>query len=412
MIGIDILKISRVESLLEKKRFFEKFFTESEQNYIIKKNKNIQTIAGLVSAKEAVSKAFGVGLSGELGLLDIEILHDGKNSPYINTSNKKIKKLMKDKNINSIDISITHDGEYTITICKLNILEGKAMINKDYDMSSYYIPKRKDDSNKYDYGKILIVGGSKGMTGSIMLASRAALRTGAGMVYVLAPSCVSDICEIKSTEQIILDIKDKGTKEFGEFDREELLNIIPSMSVIAIGPGLGRGKYAKDILEIILNNFDGPIVVDADAINLISEFEDLLNSNIYLTPHTGEFAKLSGYTLNEINYDKVQAVYNYLDKHDVNILLKGKNSIVTNSDICSMNYSGNNGMATAGSGDVLTGVIAALLARTNNFDMFRTAVFLHGLAGDMAREKYGENSLIASDIIEFLPMAIGEIYDN
>lgn len=410
MIGIDILKLSRVESLLKKERFLDKFFTENEKKYIHDRNFSLNTIAGLIATKESVSKAFGVGISKELGLLDIEVLHDKKNAPFINVNNEKIKKIIYEQNIKSINISITHDGEYAISICELESKnkEKELKVNKN----KFSLPIRKKDSHKYDYGKILIIGGSKGMTGSVVLASKAALRSGAGMVYILVPKCIRNIVESKTLEQIVLDLNDEGLKEFGQFEREDLLNIIHTMSCIAIGPGIGKGIYAKNILEIVLNNFDGPIIVDADAISMMTEFEDLMNKNIYLTPHTKEFSDLSEFTVNEINYDRMMAVCNYLDRNDVNILLKGHNSIVANNEEYYINETGNNGMATAGSGDVLTGIASAFLALDNNFELFKTAVFVHGLAGDLASNCYGKTSMIASDIIEFLPKAIGEINDK
>lgn len=402
MIGIDIFKIERVNKLKQRERFVSKFFTETEKKYLESKNFSNHSVAGLIATKEAVSKAFGVGISEELGLLDIEILHNEKNAPYINTNLQKIKNLMSTKNIKSVNINISHDGDYAISICKLLEYENYTEIDS-------LLPERRDDFNKYNYGKVLIIGGSKGMSGSIYLASEGALRAGAGLVYTLVPECISDILENKTKEQIVLSLNDNGEREFGEFNREDLLNIIQSKSVIAIGPGMGKSKYAKEILEIVLYNFDGPIVIDADAIDIISNNTELLRENVYLTPHTMEFSRLSGYTVNEINYDREGFVHNFLDRYDVNILLKGKNSIVANRENFYVNETGNNGMSTAGSGDVLTGVLAAFLARENSFDMFKLACFVHGLSGDLAAKRYGKTSLIARDIVRFLPYAIGEL---
>ncbi|MDO4604512.1 MAG: ADP/ATP-dependent (S)-NAD(P)H-hydrate dehydratase, partial [Helcococcus sp.] len=122
-----------------------------------------------------------------------------------------------------------------------------------------------------------------------------------------------------------------------------------------------------------------------------------------------EFSRLSNYTLNEIEYDRIGSVKNYLDRYDVNLILKGKDSIVANKTEAFVNPTGNSGMATAGSGDVLTGIVAALLARENSFEMFKIACYAHGLAGDYAAKKYGKTSMLARDIIEHLPIAFGEI---
>ncbi|WP_282925787.1 NAD(P)H-hydrate dehydratase [Helcococcus kunzii] len=402
MIGIDIFKIDRVNKLKQKERFINRFFTSNEIEYLKSRHLSSHSIAGLFATKEAVTKAFGVGISEELGLSDIEVLHDEKNAPYINTELNKIKILMEKKNIKNINVNISHDGDYAIAICKLSEEENKTGVDS-------MLPQRIDDSNKYTYGKILIIGGSKGMSGSVFLASEAALRAGAGIVYTLVPECLTEILENKTTEQIVISLNDDGDKEFGNFKREDLLNIIQNKSVIAIGPGMGHSEHVKEILEIVLYNFDGPIVIDADAIDIIADNHELIRENIYLTPHAMEFSRLSGYTLNEINYDREGFVHNFIDRYDVNLLLKGKNSIIANKEQFYINETGNNGMSTSGSGDVLTGIISAFLARENSFDMFKLACFVHGLSGDLAAKRYGKTSLIARDIINFLPYAIGEL---
>ncbi|MFL8969421.1 NAD(P)H-hydrate dehydratase [Helcococcus kunzii] len=402
MIGIDIFKIDRVNKLKQKERFIKRFFTSNEIEYLKSRHLSSHSIAGLFATKEAVTKAFGVGISEELGLSDIEVLHDEKNAPYINTELNKIKILMENKNIKNINVNISHDGDYAIAICKLSEEENKTGVDS-------MLPQRIDDSNKYTYGKILIIGGSKGMSGSVFLASEAALRAGAGIVYTLVPECLTEILENKTTEQIVISLNDDGDKEFGNFKREDLLNIIQNKSVIAIGPGMGHSEHVKEILEIVLYNFDGPIVIDADAIDIIADNHELIRENIYLTPHAMEFSRLSGYTLNEINYDREGFVHNFIDRYDVNLLLKGKNSIIANKEQFYINETGNNGMSTSGSGDVLTGIISAFLARENSFDMFKLACFVHGLSGDLAAKRYGKTSLIARDIINFLPYAIGEL---
>ncbi|MFM1524131.1 MULTISPECIES: NAD(P)H-hydrate dehydratase [Helcococcus] len=402
MIGIDIFKIKRVEKLLTRERFLDKFFTDAEKKYLESRNLNKNSIAGIIAAKEAVTKAFGVGIFEELGLLDVEILHNEKNAPYVNIEKDKIKLLMDKENIQSINITISHDGDYAIAVCKLLEIQHNKFSNS-------MLPERKEDSNKYDFGKILIIGGSRGMVGSVYLASEAALRSGAGLVYALVPECVADTLECKTTEQIILTLDDNGKSNFGNFRREDLLNAIQNKSVVAIGPGMGVSENSRRILEIVLNNFDGPVVVDADAINILAKYPELIKDNIYITPHEMEFSRISGYSLNEILYDREGFIHNFLDRYDLNILLKGKNSIVADRNQIYINQTGNSGMSTAGSGDVLTGVVAAFLARENSIEMFKLACFIHGMAGDLASKRFGKTGLIARHIIEYLPYAIGEI---
>ena len=409
MLGVDIVEVSRIERLSERDRFLTRIFTDVEIEYLESKSFNAHTIAGMLAAKEAVSKAFKTGISKELVFKSIEILHNADGSPYVNELNNDIQPLLKDKNAKAIEINISHDGNYAVAVAKL-VFDKKE--HKEYKEFSSKLLKRSNNSNKYDYGRVMIIGGSKGMTGSIMLAGNAALRSGAGMVYLLVPQVISSLVEAKTCEEIVLSMNDDGDKHFGNFKRDDLLELIQDKSVIAIGPGLGTGDHAKKILEIVINNFDGPILVDADAINQLAKNPDLIKDNIYITPHNMEFSRLSSFTLNEIEYNREESVKYFLDKYHVNIVLKGNKSIIANDKNYYVNTTGNPGMATAGSGDVLTGIIAALLARHDNFNMFKLAVFVHGLAGDMAADKYGQTSLRASDIIEFLPQAFGEINED
>lgn len=401
MIGIDIVNIKRIENLLEKKNFLDRFFTENEQEYLESRHFRHESIAGLIAAKESVAKAFQVGIGKELSFTDIEILHDENNAPYVNAESSKVYKIMKEKSITKVNVNISHDGDYATAVCNLNKID-------DFGFTEKLLPKRDENSNKYDFGKVLIIGGSKGMTGSVVLSSEAALRSGAGLVYLLVPDSLTEIVEIKTTEQIILSIHDEGYGEFGRFNREELLNVIQNKTVVAIGPGLGVSEHTKEIVEIVLNNFEGPVVLDADAINILALYPELMRENLYLTPHVMEFSRLSNYTLNEIEYDRIGSVKNYIDRFDINLILKGKDSIVANRFETFINPTGNSGMATAGSGDVLTGIVAALLAKENSFEMFKIACYVHGLAGDYAAKKYGKTSMIARDIIEQLPIAFGE----
>lgn len=410
MLGVDIVDVNRISRLIEHKNFFRRMFTEKEIKYIESKNFNSNTIAGLIASKESVAKAFGVGISSKLVFKDIEILHDNLGKPYVSHENINIQNLLKKNKLNNIEINLSHDGNYAIATAIIN-KKTDTKINTPFKYKGFL--KRKDDSNKHDYGRILIIGGKLGMTGSVVLSSKAALRAGAGLVYLLVPECIRNIVENKTMEQIILSIKDDGKSEFGKFETENLLNIIQDKSVIAIGTGLGTGIHAKKILDIIIKYFTGPIVVDADAINILSMYPELITKDLYITPHNMEFARLSGYTLNEIEYDRINTVKNFLDRYDVNILLKGKDTIIANRNYLNINTTGNNGMSTTGTGDVLTGIVAAFLARHNNYQMFQLAAFVHGLAGDIAADKIGKTSLIASDLIDYLPEAFGELdYDD
>lgn len=410
MIGIDIIEVTRLAKLLERRQFLTRMFTETENQYIQERHENLHTLGGLIAAKEAVAKAFGVGISRDISFKEIEVLHDQNGAPYINEKKPEIKKLMSRFDIAQISINISHDGDFAVAVCDLK--KNKLQETIDHPFFNPSLLRREDNANKYDFGQVLFIGGKRGMSGSVVLSSMAALRSGAGLVHLLVPESIRDIVEIKTREQIVHSISDDGDGEFGYFDEEELLNTIQNMDVVAIGTGLGTNSHARKILELVVDNFTGPIVIDADAIKMLADSKDLIHDGLYVTPHSMEFSRLSGYTLNEIEYDRQGVVQNFLDKYDINIILKGKETIIADKENFVINQSGNSGMATAGSGDVLTGVVAALLAKNKSFEMLHLATYVHGLAGDFAKEKYGKTSLVASDIIECLPKAFGVVDEN
>lgn len=270
------------------------------------------------------------------------------------------------------------------------------------------LPKRHEKANKYDYGNLLIIGGKKGMAGSVSLAAMAALRSGAGLVHLYVPCSIADTLAIKLTEPIIHTGPSDSKGAFALTNQEKLFDLFQNIDAVAIGPGLGLGLGARHVLRSVIEHFKGPILLDADAINILAEEkEDFINhKNIYLTPHEREFQRLSGFSLNEINSDRKHFLQTYLDGKDINILLKGHHSLIASKDECYINETGNSGMATAGSGDALTGVAVSLLAREDSLDMLRLACFLHGYAGDLAALELGQDGMIASDIIAYLPKAI------
>ncbi|MDR0886352.1 MAG: NAD(P)H-hydrate dehydratase [Clostridiales Family XIII bacterium] len=267
------------------------------------------------------------------------------------------------------------------------------------------LPIRKKDTHKYDYGRILIVAGSEGMVGAAAFAAKAALRTGAGLVQV---------CIDKNLWPIITNL----IPEVVLIDRDEIIKRnLTIYDAIVIGPGLGLEKSEKMLFYIkhIIDNYNGPLILDADALNLVSSSNiDLLNyhNNIIVTPHMGEARRLIERTDVQFSTlsrkDIAMKISSY---YGVDVILKGHETLVylRNGDRY-INPTGNPGMATAGAGDVLSGMLAALLGQgLSNEDAVIAAVYLHGLAGDIAATKFGEFSLIASDIIDAIPEAIMSI---
>ena len=266
------------------------------------------------------------------------------------------------------------------------------------------LPKRKSDSHKGTYGKIMIIGGSHGMVGASLLSTKAAQRSGTGLVYVSVPEDLFPIIHVGVPEAVCCG-------RVFEMHDEFLINMQDS---IAIGPGLGTSADAKETVKKILDSFFANILLDADALNIVAEEEIDLSkkrATSVITPHVGEAARLLDSTTDIISADREAAVLNLAKKFDCIAVLKGHNTLVAEpgGDIY-INYTGNPGMATAGSGDVLAGIITSFMGQgLMPLEAALAGVYTHGLAGDIAVKEKGEYGLIASDIAEAIPSAILDI---
>lgn len=302
------------------------------------------------------------------------------------------------------DISIP---EYIIKECNIDTeAVGKAEARK-------LLPKRCDNSHKGDYGKILIVGGSKGMTGAAALAGSSAVKSGAGLVTVGIAESLNSVLEVKLTEAMTLPLPDDNGSLNGNAS-ELIFEQMQKSDVLLIGPGLGRSKETKKLVCDILTKSRIPVVVDADALFAVSENSEIINScgcNLIFTPHEAEFARLLGISVKEVAKNRSELSREFATANGVTLILKGKYTIVTSpSGRQYINTVGNSGMATGGSGDVLAGMTAAFTASVGDETKAAVlAVYLHGLAGDKAAEKYGKISLTATDICNNIHEAITDI---
>ena len=280
----------------------------------------------------------------------------------------------------------------------------------DAEMVSHMIPCRTVNSNKGDYGRVLLVTGSTGMTGSGCLASMAAFRSGAGLVYVGVPQSLAHIYGSALTEPIILPLKDGGCGCLAVDSVGQILEHMKRMNVVAIGPGLTASGSIKEIVERVILESTIPLILDADALNAISGNTDILkklSANAVITPHPGEMARLTGLSINEVQADRVGVAKRFAAEYGVTAVLKGSRTVVAQPDgRIFINPTGNAGMASAGTGDVLTGIIAGLVAQGATVgDAAIAGVYLHGLAGDAAAAEMGMHGVLASDVIEHLPQA-------
>jgi ADP-dependent NAD(P)H-hydrate dehydratase len=272
------------------------------------------------------------------------------------------------------------------------------------------LPPRKPDAHKGDFGTALIVGGSRGMSGAVALAGMAALRGGAGLVRLAVPDvCLETVAGFEPSYMTVpLPADAEGKIIINALP--QIIEISKAASVLALGPGLGRSEDLSQLVARLYQEIEKPMVVDADALNALSTKPDILAKHAgprILTPHPGEFARLVGKKLD--GDARRQAAVELAGRCGVVVLLKGHRTLVTDGKRQAINITGNPGMATGGSGDVLTGLITALLCQhIEPFAAAQLGAHLHGLAGDLAAKEKGEISLIARDLIEFMPEALRE----
>lgn len=264
------------------------------------------------------------------------------------------------------------------------------------------MPKRKPDTHKGDYGKILLLCGSRGYTGAAALSAMGALRCGAGLVYLGVPECIYQIEATKLLEPIVLPLPEHN----GTFSTSAISNIcklLPKMDAVLIGPGLGKSEGVRSVVEAVLSYFEGPVVVDADGINVLKMNKDILRGRKFptvLTPHEGEFARLGGI----IQKDRMKAAADMAADLNSIIVLKGHRTMITDGKIGYRNNTGNPGMAVGGSGDVLAGIITSLIGQNiSPLTAAACGVWLHGAAGDLCASEIGQYGMLPSDIINYLP---------
>lgn len=278
------------------------------------------------------------------------------------------------------------------------------------------LSQRKLKSNKKNFGHIFILAGSSCFSGAATLACLGALRSGAGLVTLGIPESLNNaFLKIKPLEAMTLSLPDTGNGSLSLSAFKKIMLFLKKTNVLIMGPGLGNNKSTVALIRKIVLETDRPLVLDADGLNALAGSKELLkiaqraaDIPIIMTPHLGEMARLTGFNIKEISQKRTRIAKEFSKKFGVTLVLKGHHTIVSDySGKLYTNKTGNPGMATAGSGDVLAGIIGALLGQgLKAFQAAKFGVYLHGLAGDLAAKEKGEISLIASDIIDKIPCAL------
>ncbi len=293
----------------------------------------------------------------------------------------------------------------------LNASHIKQELLQEQDVKQWLLP-RATDCHKGTCGRILVVAGSRGMTGAAALASMAAIRMGAGIVTLACPASLNDVLEVKLTEVMTMPLEDKGCGYLTLDNLAMLLQKSADYDFVLIGPGLGRQDSTGELVRALVTKVKKPVLLDADGIYAFKERGNLLAECSYppiLTPHMGEMSTLLGITISELKEELLELSREATKEYNCTLVVKSETTIIVHSD--GMAYAantGNPGMATAGCGDVLAGIIAGLYRQVVKDRIALTGVYIHGRSGDIAYGALG-NCLLAHDIIERIPEAVKEL---
>jgi len=272
-------------------------------------------------------------------------------------------------------------------------------------------PKRFKDSNKSDFGHVLVIAGSAGYTGAAYLASQAAILSGSGLVTLAVGKGIYEIMASKLTEVMVKQFFETKDCSLGLLAERDVLTFSQECNSIAIGPGVSQNKETQGLVRNLIAKLAKPVVLDADGINALCGHLEVLKdakAPLILTPHPGEMSRLTGKGKEEIQRSRKDVALAFASEHNTVLVLKGFNTVVASPDgKFYENQTGNVGMATGGTGDVLTGIIASFIGQgTDPFAASALGVYIHGLAGDIAVKEKGVLSLIATDLLNKLPEAL------
>lgn len=272
--------------------------------------------------------------------------------------------------------------------------------------ADFPLPRRNPVSHKYSYGRTLIIAGARGYTGAPVLAANACERSGAGLTHLMVPESIYISSAMRCDGAVVTPLPAEENGGLSAFAIPQLKDVLTKTNAVLVGPGLGTGAGAREITRAVIQNAVCPLVLDADGLNACADAPELLDAcpmPLILTPHEGEFRRLGG----DLSGGRLRGALRFTSEHPrIILILKGYGTLVCRGGEVRVNPTGGPAMAKGGSGDVLAGMLCALLAQ--GFDPWfsaRCAVYLHGLAGDLAAGELGEYSLAPSDLIRYLPRA-------
>jgi len=385
MIGVDIVKISRIAQAAQNEQFLRRVFTDGEMEYAFSKSNPFETLAGIYAAKEAVAKAVRAGLS--FSLLKAEVCHEN-GAPYMNFADQKFY------------LSITHDGEYAVAVAQKSPQKSDIRLNgEEVTESQVVLPKRDKATHKGSYGKIKIIGGSRLMVGAPYLSAIAATYSGAGLTTLCVPEFLLPAYRERIVEQTLFALTSHD--EHIVFDEKNICSAIDDADAVAIGMGMGRedADEIRKIINCILANFCGAVIIDGDGLFALDKNALLTTrAKVLLTPHRVEFERLIGKKSTCLVEDTLVFARDY----KCVVAHKSHYTVISDGVTVGINTTGCPAMAKGGSGDVLAGMATAFSAVYGTLEGATKACYYFGKAGELTAEQMGESSVIASDIAKNL----------
>jgi len=397
-VGVDVAAIPRIAEAQKRfgDRFLHKFLSDREIDYC---GGSPERWAGRWAAKEAIGKAMPTGVPRPR-MRDVEILPSDDGRPHVRVAPATT------LTGRDIDVSIAHDGHFAVAVAV--IPEAEAILPPGALPDGFRLPARPRDGHKGTFGTVVVLAGSQGFTGAAYLASMGAARSGAGIVRLLVAQSIYPILAEKCTEVIVGPVPEISPGVVGHASLSGILRGFAGADAGVIGPGLGRDASTRRLIEDLVPRVAAPLVLDADALNLLSEHRTMLprlSPQIVLTPHPAEFARLSGLETPAVQQDRRGIASRFAKVWNKVVVLKGADTVIAAPDgRVTLNAVATPALASGGTGDVLAGVIAGLMGqRLPPFEAAVTGVHLHSLAGMDLEASMGQAGVLASDLLPQLP---------
>ena len=397
-VGVDVAAIPRIAEAQKRfgDRFLHKFLTDREIDYC---GGSAERWAGRWAAKEAIGKAMPTGVVRPR-MRDVEILPSDDGRPHVRVAAATT------LTGRSVDVSIAHDGHFAVAVAV--IPEAEAIRPRGALPDGFRLPARPRDGHKGTFGTVVVLAGSQGYTGAAYLASMGAARSGAGIVRLLVAQSIYPILAQKCTEVIVGPVPEIAPGVVGHASLSGILRGFAGADAGVIGPGLGRDASTRRLVEDLVPRVAAPLVLDADALNLLAEHRTILprlSPQIVLTPHPAEFGRLSGLETSAVQQDRRGIASRFAKAWNKVVVLKGAGTVIAAPDgRVTLNPIATPALASGGTGDVLAGLIAGLMGqKLPPFEAAVTGVHLHSLAGLDLEASLGLAGVLASDLLPQLP---------